>query len=100
MVHVSIICKSLAGLKNYRRTHKSFTKADKATSVDTPVVIPDNVNENEFGNAYEKMTIWRKNTFQLPKRNAGKSFIQELTNAIDICNNKSRLRDVALTSEL
>ena len=63
-------------------------------------VTPKGVNEEcfkkEIHDAYKKMSVWRKNIFQLPKGNVGKQFIYELTKAIDLWNNNSPQRDIAL----
>ena len=50
----------------------------------------------DINDVYEKMSVWRKNISQLPKGSTGKNFIKELNKAIDLWNNNSPLRNVAL----
>ena len=42
------------------------------------------------------MTRWKRNLFQVPKESIDKSFINELTSAIDLWNNNLLYRDVSL----
>ena len=40
--------------------------------------------------------VWKRNLFQVPKESIDKSFINELTSAIDLWNNNLPYRDVSL----
>ena len=40
--------------------------------------------------------VWKRNLFQVPKESIDKSFINELTSAIDLWNNNLLYRDVSL----
>ena len=42
------------------------------------------------------MNVWRRNLFQVPKENTGKSFINEPAPALYLWNNNSPYRDVPL----
>ena len=90
------ICKNLTGLKNHKRTCKSYKPTvENVVGNETRKVGNDDF-KSLIHDTYNKMSTWRKNIFQLPKGNVGKRFVQELTNAINIWNNKSPERDVAL----
>ena len=73
--------------KNEKQSEILFKK-DEITNDDT--------FRKEIHDAYNKMSVWSKNLFQVPKGSIGKSFINELTSTLDLWNNYSPYRDVAL----
>lgn len=116
------IFKSISGLKNHQRACKLFDNntnkivqppppalATKNTVPNTneqaqiPIVTDDqrdNLIDDNFRksihDAYTKMSVWRRNLFQLPKGSIGKNFIIELTATLELWNNNSPYRDIAL----
>ena len=51
---------------------------------------------NGIEQAYERMVIWKKNLFELPKCSLGKQFIIEMTRLINECCSKSQNRDICI----
>ena len=63
---------------------------------ENPNVQPAAVFETDINDAYEKMTVWRKNMFQLPKGHQGKEFIKEMTKQINLWTSNSPLRHISI----
>ena len=61
--------KSQSGLKNHQRScKKRSTHPPNEAIVDNNTEIPSSEDfELEIEDAYEKMTVWKKNIFKLPK---------------------------------
>ena len=91
------IFKNERGLKQHSRTCKMTAVPSTLlhAAISSGSVIINNIDTltnddtkdsfmTEINDAYEKMTVWRKNLFQLPKGRHGKEFINEMTKQIDI----------------
>ena len=91
------IFKNERGLKQHSRTCKvtavpSILLHDTISSGNAIINITETLTKDdakaifmtEINDAYEKMTVWRKNLFQLPKGRHGKEFINEMTKQIDL----------------
>lgn len=89
--------RSIAGLKNHQRACKSIVK-DLRPAIEKQYEDEnsDAVFKKTIHDAYTKMSVWRRNLFQLPKGTIGKSFNNELNHMMDLWNNKSPYRDIAL----
>ena len=85
---------TITGLKNHQRACKT-RKENKLHTTPEVFVEQEPVSSNQHAkdicDAYEKVTVWRKNLFSLPKGNAAKRFIKEMTTAIDLWNTESPL---------
>ena len=64
---------------------------DTLTNDDTKSIFMTEIND-----AYEKMTIWRKNLFQLPKGRHGKKICNEMTKQIDLWCINSPFRKISM----
>ena len=58
--------------------------------------IDDETFQKEIHRSYTKMSVSKRNLFQVPKGSIGKNFINEIKPALDLWNNNSTYRDVAL----
>ena len=58
--------------------------------------VDDETFRKEIHDQYTRMSVWRRNLFQVPKGSISKSFINELTSTVDLWNNNSSYRNVAL----
>ena len=91
-------------LKNHQRScrmkHGQASMDNSAENLhvddENPNVQPAAVFETDINDAYEKMTVWRKNMFQLPKGHQGKEFIKEMTKQINLWTSNSPLRHISI----
>ena len=58
--------------------------------------LDDETFRKEIHDAYTRMSVWRRNVFQVTNGSIGKSFMNELTTNLDLWNNNSPYRNVAL----
>ena len=88
--------KSTGGLKNHQRACKAKETELPPTEPTTSEPVNWKPFEKDVCDAYEKITVWRRNVFTLPKGKAGKNFIQELTATIELWNSNCPLRGISL----
>ena len=91
--------------KSGRSNHLNYCQT-KMTSISTTerednamqakYVNVDTSFENAVKDSYEKMTVWRRNLFTLPKGKWGKEFLQEMTNNIQRWCTKTSQRNISV----
>ena len=80
-------------------TTKPATENTEIPAVPHPVTNQQQQGESFEGTvnrAYEQMTRWSRNIFQLPKGKIGKEFVREMTTFITQWTSKSPLRSISL----
>ena len=91
-------CQQLSSSEDSIREVDPSVLADSATADDTSVwggLSMDDLNQTVSA-IYEECVYWRRNLFLLPSGKAGKQFIEECTRLINIWNNDSPLKPIAL----
>ena len=108
--HICIGCtrtlKSAAGLKRHQKAcekrldstaqTQSHVRSTSSSQQDTSCNNIIDETEKHINDAYEKMSVWRRNLFRLPKCKTGKEFIMEMTRLINSWCSKSPLRQYSL----
>ena len=85
--------------RSCRAKHEQSSAINSAQSItnESQVVKPQlTTYENDVNDAYEKMTVWKRNIFKLPKGHQGKDFINEMTKQVNLWNTKSPMRHLSL----